>query len=305
MARRSPEPLSSSFKPKLPTDLRLTLRPLRRGGSDPCLRVRADGIWRASRNPMGAATTRIWVEGDQVRIEAWGEGAEWALEHAPALCGYLDDPSGFEPRHGLVRELSRRFAGLRLPRTGAVVEALVPSILEQKVPGVQAWLSYRSLVAETGEPAPGPVPLRLQPRPAALAAMPYWAFHRFGIERRRADVLRVAASRAARLEEAAAMDPEPARRRLRALPGVGAWTAAEVTALALGDPDAVSIGDYHLPHVVSWALAGEPRGTNERMLELLEPYRGHRGRVIRLLEAAGIGAPRRGPRLPLRWITQT
>jgi hypothetical protein len=35
------------------------------------------------------------------------------------------------------------------------------------------------------------------------------------------------------------------------------------------------------------------------MLELLEPYRGHRGRVLRLLLAGGIAAPRRGPRLPL------
>jgi 3-methyladenine DNA glycosylase/8-oxoguanine DNA glycosylase len=238
-------------------------------------------------------------------VEAWGAGAEWALERAPALCGELDDSDGFDPRHPLVRELSRRFAGLRLPRTGAVLEALLPSILEQKVPGIQAWHSYRMLIAGHGEAAPGPVELRLQPPPSTLAALPYWAFHRFGVERRRADVVRFAASRARRVEEAAEMAPEAARRRLRALPGVGAWTAAEVTALALGDPDAVSLGDYHLPHVVSWALAGEPRGSEERMLELLEPYRGQRGRVIRLLEAANIGAPRRGPRMPLRWITHS
>ena len=209
---------------------------------------------------------------------------------------------GFTPAHPIVRELSRRFAGLRLPRTGVVLESLVPSILEQKVPGVQAWAAYRSLVYELGEAAPGAAGLRLQPAPKVLASTPYWTYHRFGVERRRADLVRLVASRARRLEEAASMEPEAARTRLQAIPGVGPWTAAEVTALVLGDADAVSVGDYHLPHTVSWALAGEARGSDERMLELLEPYRGHRGRVIRLLEAAGIAAPRRGPRLRLRTL---
>ena len=98
------------------------------------------------------------------------------------------------------------------------------------------------------------------------------------------------------------MDLASARRRLRALPGVGAWTAAEVALVALGDADAVPIGDYHLPHMVAWNLAGEPRATDERMLELLEPFAGHRGRVIRLLTLGGAGAPRFGPRMQLRSI---
>ena len=75
--------------------------------------------------------------------------------------------------------------------------------------------------------------------------------------------------------------------------------------MALGDADAVSLGDYHLPHLVAWALAGKPRGSDELMLELLEPYRGHRGRVLRLLQLAGITAPRFGPRMPLRWIARS
>ncbi|MDP9388413.1 MAG: DNA-3-methyladenine glycosylase 2 family protein, partial [Actinomycetota bacterium] len=86
----------------------------------------------------------------------------------------------------------------------------------------------------------------------------------------------------------------------RALPGVGPWSAAKVGLVALGDADAVCVGDYHLPNQVAWALAGEPRAGDDRMLELLEPYRGHRGRVTRLLVAGGVRAPRYGPRSTVR-----
>ena len=130
-----------------------------------------------------------------------------------------------------------------------------------------------------------------------MAVLPYHAFHPLGVERRRADTVRLVARHAARLEEAATMVPDDANRRLRALPGVGAWTAAEAALFALGDADAVSVGDYHLPHHVAWALAGEARADDARMLELLEPYQGQRGRVQRLLEASGVRIPRFGPRM--------
>jgi 3-methyladenine DNA glycosylase/8-oxoguanine DNA glycosylase len=194
--------------------------------------------------------------------------------------------------------------GLRIGRTGAILEALVPAILEQKVTGGEASRAYRGLIRLYGEPAPGPLRLRLHPAPETLAALPYHAFHPLGVEQRRADVIRRAARVAARLEEAADMKPDAADARLRSVIGVGAWTAAEVRARALGDPDAVSVGDFHTKHLVAWTLAGEPRGTDARMLELLEPYSGQRGRVIRLLEASGLAAPRFGPRLAPRSIAE-
>jgi 3-methyladenine DNA glycosylase/8-oxoguanine DNA glycosylase len=86
---------------------------------------------------------------------------------------------------------------------------------------------------------------------------------------------------------------------LERVPGVGQWTSAETVAVSHGDPDAVSVGDYHLKHLVVWHLTGRPRGSDEEMLELLEPFRPHRGRVIRLLETLG-WPPRFGPRMPLR-----
>jgi 3-methyladenine DNA glycosylase/8-oxoguanine DNA glycosylase len=237
-----------------------------------------------------------------VDVRAWGPGAQWAVDHAPVLCGEEDDASGFAPSHPLIARIHRRRPGMRMPRTHAVFEALVPSVLAQLVAGVEARASYRRLVGVLGEPAPGPVEFKLPPSPQLLARTPYWSFHRFGIERRRAEVIIRAARSAKRLEEIVTMDIASAYRRMLAFPGVGPWTAAKVAAVALGDPDAVPVGDYNLPHMVGYALDGTPRSTDERMLELLEPYRGHRGRVLRLLMVAGIEAPRFGPRQPLRNI---
>jgi 3-methyladenine DNA glycosylase/8-oxoguanine DNA glycosylase len=225
------------------------------------------------------------------------------IERGPALAGFHDQPDAFRPANRLLADLHRHHPGLRLGRTGLVFEALLPTILEQKVPGVEAYASYAQLVRALGEPAPGDVGLRLPPEPARLVATPYWAVHRFGIERRRFGVIQTVATRARRLETTADMDPVEARRLLMSLPGIGPWSAAEVSVVAYGDRDAVSVGDYHLPHQVAWGLAGEVRGSDARMLELLEPYRGHRARVIRLLNLGGIQAPRFGPRMRLRRIS--
>jgi 3-methyladenine DNA glycosylase/8-oxoguanine DNA glycosylase len=255
---------------------------------------------RATRTPAGPATLELRREGDEVVARAFGPGAEHALDGVPALLGFDDEPGAFDPAHPLVRDLHRRAPGLRLGRSNAVAEALVPTILEQKVTGIEARRSYHRLARRFGGRAPGPFGLLLPPDPARLAALPYHAFHPCGVERRRADTIRRTCARAARLDRLAAVAPTDATRVLTAFPGVGPWTAAEVCAIALGDPDAVSVGDYHLPHIVAFALAGEPRADDARMLELLEPFRGQRARVIRLLVRGGPYPPRRAPRAPLR-----
>jgi 3-methyladenine DNA glycosylase/8-oxoguanine DNA glycosylase len=297
-------PIETVVRPRLPVDLWLTLGPLRRGRGDPTILVDRTGAWwRATRTPLGAATARYRAEGDGIRVAAWGPGAEWCLEAAPELLGARDSLEGFCPT-GLVGELHRHFPGLRISRSRAVFEALLPSILEQKVTGREAHTAYAAIVRAWGEPAPGPVPLRLQPAPEALAVTPYWAFHPLGVERKRTAAIQTAASRARRVEETATLTLPDAHRRLQALPGVGPWTSAEVAIVALGDADAVSVGDFHLPHLVSYALAGEPRGTDERMLELLTPWPGHRGRVLRLLTRSGRYPARRGPRMAVRSFTR-
>ena len=279
-----------------PLDLVATLGPVRRGRHDPCLRLTPREAWRATRTPDGPATIHLHHLGGEVVAEAWGPGADWALDAAPALVGAHDVDRDIPVHHPLVADLARRHAGMRVGRTGAVTEALVPTIIEQKVTGMEARRAWHAIVRALGEPAPGPPGLLVPPSPAMLATTPTFRFHRLGLERKRADTVRRVCDRAVRVEEAATMSLADAYRRLQAFPGIGPWSAAEVALVALGDPDAVSVGDYHLPSMVTWAFLGERNGTDERMLELLEPYRGHRARVLRLLGAGHAGPPRRGPR---------
>jgi 3-methyladenine DNA glycosylase/8-oxoguanine DNA glycosylase len=146
------------------------------------------------------------------------------------------------------------------------------------------------------------MPLLLPPTPADMAALPYFEFHPLGLERRRADLIRRISGQAAAIEALTDLPADIASGRLQSIPGIGPWTAAEAKRIAFGDPDAVSVGDAHLPDLVAWSLAGEARADDARMLELLEPYRGQRARVVRLLEVAGIKIPRFGPRFAPRHI---
>ncbi|MDP9482872.1 MAG: DNA-3-methyladenine glycosylase 2 family protein [Chloroflexota bacterium] len=282
-----------------------TLAPLRHGHGDPTIRLETGRAIRATRTPAGPATLEVREAGTELVVRSWGPGAEWAVARAPDLLGLNDDPAALDalaPPHRLVADLAHRFAGIRLPRTGRVVEAIVPAVLEQKVTGEEARQVYRLLIRVHGEVAPGPFGLRLQPTAERLVALPYYAYHPLGLERRRAETLKRIGALADRLEAATELPLADAYRRLGGVTGIGPWTVGEVARVALGDPDAISIGDYHLPSLVSYALAGEPRADDARMLEILEPYRGQRGRVIRLLEASGIGPPRRGPRMAPRSI---
>ncbi|HEX5149283.1 MAG TPA: hypothetical protein VFW02_09400 [Candidatus Limnocylindrales bacterium] len=296
--------LARSYPVEGPLDLRETLALLSRGPGDRTIRFVAGRAWRATRTPDGPATIALHHAGNELRAEAWGPGAERALAGVPALVGLHQEPAALAEAHPTVAHLARRFPGVRIPRTGAILESLVPAILEQKVIGQEARRALFELVRRYGEAAPGPpeLGLRLPPAPARLAALAYYAYHPLGVERRRAELIRRVASRAAWFEAIVDLPVPEAYARLTAVPGIGPWTAAEVGVRALGDVDAVSVGDFNLPNLVAFALTGEPRGSDARMLELLEPYRGHRAQVIRLLELSGIRAPRYGPRLSLRRI---
>lgn len=283
-------------------DPALTLAELRHGRRDPTVRFEGGVVWRASYEVDGAATTRIATAAEGWRVTAWGPGARTAAGALPRLLGRDDDPDALALPPGLLRDLAARFTGVRFGRTDAVWPSLLAAICGQKVTSAQAHQAYFGIIARYGEQAPGPGQLRLPPRPEVVAALPYFELHAVGLEQRRAVTLIRAAERADWLQEAVTMTSDAARSRLQALPGLGPWTAAEVARPALGDADAVSVGDFHVPDLVCWALAGEPRGTDARMLELLEPYRGQRARVVRLLELGGVAAPRFGPRVRPRRI---
>ncbi|MFG2880054.1 DNA-3-methyladenine glycosylase family protein [Streptomyces sp. NPDC048337] len=290
------------FTPDGPVDLGLTLGPLRRGPADPTFRTTPDGsVWKASQTPQGPATLRVAASGGaEFAAEAWGPGADWILEQLPALLGAYDDPAAFVPRHRLVHASHRRRPGLRLTRTGMVLESLIPTVLEQKVTTDEAYRAWRRLVRQYGEPAPGPrgPDLYVMPTAATWTRIPSWDWHKAGVDSKRSATVIRAARVANRLEEAAAMAPAQAAARLEAVPGIGPWTSAETLQRSNGDPDAVTTGDLHLPGIVGYALAGDRDADDAAMLELLAPYAGQRHRAARLILLAGRVPPRRTPKMP-------
>ncbi|WP_326689971.1 MULTISPECIES: DNA-3-methyladenine glycosylase 2 family protein [unclassified Streptomyces] len=293
--------LTRSWTPPGPYDLRRSLGVLRRGPYDPTFRAEDGTLWRGTRTPLGPATLRLFARaGGQVCAEAWGPGAEWVLDGLPALLGAEDDPGAFVPHHELTREAHRRHPGLRLIRTGRVLESLIPSVLEQKITAEEAYRAWRLLVRRFGDRAPGPHPgLWVMPAPRDWLRVPSWEWHRAGVDQKRSAAIIRAVQRTGRMEEAARMDLPAALARLQAIPGIGPWTAAEALQRSNGEPDALTVGDLHLPRQVGHALTGARDTDDEGMLALLAPYEGQRHRASRLILLAGPRMPRRQPRFPV------
>ncbi|TQF74559.1 DNA-3-methyladenine glycosylase 2 family protein [Rhodococcus spelaei] len=293
-------PVDTVHRSDRPLLLAASLATLGRGRADPSHRVTADGaLWRTSLMPSGPVTCRLTqLDATSVHCRAWGDGAVEFVDALPDLLGEHSAATDFAPEHPVLAEAHRRLPGLRIPRTGRVFEALVPAILEQKVHGIAARASWRRLVTAYGSPAPGPAPdgMRVPPPAQVWRRIPSWEFHRAGVDPKRSRTIVTAAVVADRLEQTVAMEPAEAAARLRAVPGVGPWTAAEVAQRALGDADALSVGDFHLAAMVGWSLLGRPLD-DPGMVAYLEPLRPHRYRAIRLLEVSGQAVkPKFGPR---------
>ena len=285
-------PAERVIRVDVPLQLRRSLRPL--GGH-----FLDDGWWQCDLTPCGPATLHLRRQPQGVVARAWGPGTAWVLARVEAMIGLNDDPASLSTDHPLVGELARKNQGYRFGATGTIWSSLVRAIVGQKVTGKEAKRGMWGLADRFGEPAPGPGRFILPPDPERVAAAPYWQFHDIGIEKKRADTLRRAAAASPRLESLATAPSSDVRRMLHRIDGIGTWTSAETVAVSHGDADAVSVGDFHLKNVVAWHLTGKPRGTDEEMLELLEEFRPHRGRVVRLLSTLG-KPPAYGPRLAPR-----
>ncbi|WP_422933979.1 DNA-3-methyladenine glycosylase family protein [Sinomonas sp. P47F7] len=290
--------------------LAATCFPLQRGDGDPTFAAHPGGLWTAFRTPEGTVSLLLTHAGGELRARAWGAGAEEAVASAPALLGLTDEWDAFDadPFHAslphLVREARRRNPGLRAPATGRIVEALVPTILEQKVTTVEARRAYRYLLRRFGSPAPGagrvaPAGLVIAPSAAEWLRVPSWEWHRAGVGPQRSATIMRALRSASGLERLGAKTAPEAAAGLQSIPGIGVWTAAEVTQRTHADPDSISVGDFHLAKFVGFALTGE-RTDDAGMLRLLEPWRGQRQRVVRMLYLAGVRAPRFGPRMTIQ-----
>lgn len=300
-----PQPVWSEID--APRSLRRTLSMQRTGSHDPTARLSNGRFTRATFTPDGPGTLALrWTEdpaapGDSgLDAEAWGPGAGWLLDRVDDITGARDRVGAFSGAHPAVERSLRLTRGGRIGASGTLYHQLLPTIIAQRITAGEAMRQWAALCHQLGEPAPGPPDvvsnMRLPPAPATLHRRPAWWFHPLGIETKRARPLTEVARHAEKLWRWTEAGSATAADKLALLPGVGPWTIGSVLGPVLGDPDAVPVGDFHHPNTVAWALAREPRADDDRMLELLEPYRGQRGRVLWALTSAAGGAPKFGPR---------
>lgn len=201
-----------------------------------------------------------------------------------------------------LRQARAEAPGLRLPSIGLLSQNLLLSISEQRVTGIEAMGAMRALIRQYGQPVPEtgypdqPSGMIFFPPTEAFAQIPEWTYHRAGFDRSRSAAMVHYAHRATSFERFASENSiQELAQALGGIPGIGAWTIAETLRRYCGHPDAVSVGDYHLAHHVTYAFDGV-RGDDTRMLQLLAPFSGNRQRVISLIKSSGIREPRRAPR---------
>lgn len=276
----------------VPYDLGASFTLQRMGGGDPTARREHGRFVKSARSPEGPVTIELTEIGaGRVRARAWGPGASWALDRAFAWLGGDDRPETFASESKRVAALLRAVPGLRLGRSPFPYDLHASFVFQQRVTHKEAAASHQAIARRFGEEAPGPYGTIIFPSYDTLRRVPSYEFMRLGVEQKRAGALLEAARVADRVAAAASRGLDAVRKLLYAIPGTGPWTAEHMMGFAFGDPDAVPTGDVHLPHDVSFTLTGEPRGSDERMVELLEPFRGHRFRVIRLIALAGPTRP--------------
>lgn len=293
---------------RVPLDLERTLGPSVQGIAwAPAMRRHEGGVIWAFRSPEGDVTLELRVEcpdeGGELGREgtllarAWGPGTDWAMANLPALVGLEDDLESFQPDHPVLRKLVPKMRGARLPRMPHATEKLVRIVLSQLVTNTEARRTDLELARRYGRPAPGPFEkLRLPPTGTQLGRLTTEALLEAGVLRKQAQTLQYLGRRSAKIDEMATMDLEARTARLQVLRGIGPWSAASLEIAAFGNANAVIVGDYHLPDDIAYALAGKERSDDTHMLELLEPFAPHRGRVALWLHLNGMHAPRRGPK---------
>lgn len=254
-------------------------------------------LWAPSTLPAGrsyplspATALEVFAE----KIGGWvGENDRWSPFYQSSSWGQLPER---------LRQSRDQAPGLRIPSIGLLSQNVLLAISEQRVTGIEAMGGMRALLRQYGQQAPHtgypdqPEGLLFFPPAEVFAQIPEWAYHRAGFDRSRSSTMVHYARRAASFERFATESSlRDLAQALVGIPGIGPWTVAETLQRYCGHPDAISVGDYHLAHQVTYAFDGV-RGDDQRMLELLAPFAGNRQRVVTLIKAAGIHEPRQAPR---------
>lgn len=261
-----------------------TLRPLQLGSFDPTIRIGPSALVAVHRDFVIDLRWTIHQGETQYRATFDGQPPD-PLQVLTGLIGSHDTRQPSPTDHPVLVRATNRHRHLRIAASGLIFIESVKAVLGQRITGHEAALQWARLVRATSAPIPSyeAYGLYALPEPAALANLSIGDFHRIGVEERRARTIRQLADLAMRGKLCDVTSAELLAIRTAHVVGFGPWSIAVAAGNAFGDTDALPVGDFHLKNTVAWALTNRPRGSDEEMLSLLEPYAGWRWWVTRCL----------------------
>ncbi len=169
--------------------------------------------------------------------------------------------------------------GLRVPGSLDGFELAVRAVLGQQITVAAARTLTTRLVQAFGEPIETPVSglNRLFPRAAALATASPDALGRLGIVKQRQAAIQALAHAVLThdLQLHGGADVEATMTALKALPGIGDWTAQYIAMRALRWPDAFPAGDVALQRALGLQHSKHPAREAELKSKVWQPWRSY------------------------------
>jgi AraC family transcriptional regulator, regulatory protein of adaptative response / DNA-3-methyladenine glycosylase II len=244
-----------------------------------CEKSEGNRIWKALLTPDGPAVLEISLEGDGAwcRVHATKKMGRESLAqlHASALrmMGLNNEVALFEKRVAGALPVFARRKGLRVPNIPTGFDGLAWAIIGQQINVAFATALRREIIRLGGEPCDGG--MIAHPTPSRVADIGVAALTKRRYSRSKAEYLTGAAKEVAegRLDIEGLPDgsAKAAEKKLKAVRGVGVWTA-RYAMLRGGFADSAPVGDSALATALQRAHGMEERPDHDAVHRLMLGY---------------------------------
>ena len=238
------------------------------------------GVIEVGPTPAAKASLTLSVPGDLALHLVAIAGRVRRLFDLDTDASAIAEQLGRDP---LLRPAAQAMPGTRVPGCWDRFELAVRAIVGQQVTVVGATRLFGRIVTRFGRPLPRAVeggPTQLFPHPQDLADADVASI---GMPKARANTIRGLARAVAEGDGVLDLAPDldTAIQRLRALPGIGDWTAQYIAMRGMSEPDAFPAGDLGLRKAVRGRADTLPTAAQvRRRAEGWQPWRAYAAMML-------------------------